>query len=133
MVRQSELESRRMQAIRLLQQGLSQAEVARRLNVARASVCSWNKKWQQQGVNSLRLKPHRGRPSKLTDTQIAELIPLLQNGARQCGFSTDDWTYVKIQEMVKNRFSVDYHVDHIPRLLSKIGFLRDENGIRRGI
>jgi len=39
-----ELERRRMKAVKLFQQGLSQAEVARRLKVTRESVRRW---WNQ--------------------------------------------------------------------------------------
>ena len=55
------LERRRLQAGRLLQRGLSEAEVARRLGVHRQSVNRWAQQWAEGGYAALKRAPRTGR------------------------------------------------------------------------
>ena len=63
------LERRRWQAARLLEQGLTEAEVARRLGVHRQSVNRWAKALKVEGRTGLRRAPRAGRPSKLGEAR----------------------------------------------------------------
>lgn len=121
-VTRAAMEARRMQAIELLRQGMSQAEVARKFDVTKAAVSYWHKKWKEQGKRSLRAKPHSGRPTKLDEEQRQQLMDYLDQGALACGFETDDWTCPRIQRLIAQRFAVDYHVDHLSRLLRELGY-----------
>lgn len=118
----SQMESRRMQAIELLREGWTQADVARKFDVTTGAVCRWNKTWKEQGKRALRGVPHPGRPSELSDTQRAELMELLDKGALDSGFSTDDWTCPRVQQLIAREFDVHYHVDHLSRLLRGLGY-----------
>ena len=120
-VTRAAMEARRMQAIELLRQGMSQAEVARKFDVSKAAVSDWHKKWKEQGKRSLRGKPHSGRPTKLDEDQRGQLTDCLDQGALACGFETDDWTCPRVQRLIAQRFAVDYHVDHLSRLLRELG------------
>ena len=59
------LEARRMEAARLLRQGLSQSEVARAVGVHRQSVSRWAHELEQSGLRGLRQAKRTGRPPKL--------------------------------------------------------------------
>ncbi|MFK7769603.1 MAG: transposase [Mariniblastus sp.] len=107
------LESRRMRAIELLQSGWKQAEVARKLDVIEGSVSNWKKKWREQGKKSLRAQPHSGRPCKLTVEQRNELVGLLDQGAMESGFATNDRTCPRVKQLIQDRFEVTFHVDHL--------------------
>jgi transposase len=48
------LEKRRFQAIRLLDKGLNQSEIARRVKVVRQTVARWVSQYRQQGAESLK-------------------------------------------------------------------------------
>jgi transposase len=71
------------------------------------------------------------------------LEALLLKGALAAGFDTDLWTCPRVAELIKRRFGVEYHVDHIGRLLHGLGWTpqkpaaraveRDEGEIRRWI
>ncbi len=111
-----------MQAIDLLRKGVSQAEIARKFDVTESAVSQWKKKWKEQGKKSLRGIPHTGRPAKLDDYQKEQLVQLLDDGAIACGFDTDDWTCPRVQRLIAERFEVDYHVDHLSRLLRDLGY-----------
>src|SRR6266851_1852667 len=67
------LEARRMEAARLLRQGLSQSQVARAVGVHRQSVSRWAQELEQSGVCGLRQAKRTGRPPKLSPAQLRDL------------------------------------------------------------
>jgi transposase len=113
-----ELERRRMKAVKLFQQGLSQAEVARRLNVARESVRRWWNQFAAHGSGEALRKAERpGRKPRLTDAQLKQLRTMLRAGPTKSGFSDRSWTLKTIAEAIAARFGVDYHVRYVSWLL----------------
>ena len=117
-----ELERRRRRAVALLEAGHRQAEVARRVGAHPTSVKRWWEAYQKSGEGGLAAKPVPGRPSKLTARQKTLLTQRLLKGAKANGFSTDLWTCPQIATMIRQRYGVRYHVDHIPRLMASLGF-----------
>ena len=69
-----QLEQRRLEAVALLDKGLSPDEVASRLGVSRRSVDRWRQAVREQGKEALAAVPHPGRASFLTDRQQEDLI-----------------------------------------------------------
>jgi transposase len=63
------LQRRRLRAGRLLQRGVAQAEVARRVSVC-TTVSEWNAQLQAGGLDALKRRP-RGRPSGLEEANAA--------------------------------------------------------------
>lgn len=59
------MEQRRREAARLFRQGVSQAEVARRLGVSRQSVSRWYADWSEGGASALKGAGRAGRLPKL--------------------------------------------------------------------
>ena len=118
----SGMEERRFEAIKLLKQGYSQVEIARKFDVTPAAVNIWKKKHEADGKKALRAIPHSGRPNKLDENQREELTEFLDQGALACGFETDDWTCQRVQQLICEQFDVDYHVDHLSRLLRELGY-----------
>lgn len=117
-----ELERRRNRAIGLLQQGYQPVEIAHMVGVDRRSVRRWNATYRAQGHEGLTSKPVPGRPRKLGDPGCKKLDALLQKGAKAAGFPTDLWTCPRVAEVIRSRFGVRYHVDHIGRLLRSLGW-----------
>ena len=60
------LENRRFQAMRLLDKGLNQSEVARRVKVVRQTVARWVAQRRQQGAEALRKAGRAGRKPLLS-------------------------------------------------------------------
>jgi transposase len=68
---------------------------------------------------------------------------LLVRGPEACGFPTDLWTCPRIAQVIQREFNVDYHVDHVRRILRSLGWSpqkperrareRDELAIRRWV
>jgi transposase len=110
-----ELERRRRHAVALLHQGESPTVVARILGVHRVTLYAWLRREQQPG--GLAAKPRLGRPPGLTDAQLAHLEQLLLQGAKAHGWPNDLWTSRRIAELIRRRFGVSYHPDHVGRFL----------------
>jgi putative transposase len=115
------LENRR-RALELLKQGHSLHEVAGFLNCAPSSVMRWRDAWKRDGLKSLHVRSSPGRPQKLHPSQLRKLHRLLLKGARANGFSTDVWTTSRIAQVIAGRFAVQYHRDHIGRLMRSLGW-----------
>jgi transposase len=46
----------------------------------------------------------------------------LLKGAKAAGFPTDLWTCPRVAQLIRESFSVTYHVDHVGRLLRDLGW-----------
>jgi transposase len=118
----AELEVRRRLAVRLLSQGKSRSEVAEMVGASLSSVKRWKAAWKKGGVEAVAAKPHPGRKPKLTNAQKRQLERMLLRGPRAAGFSNDLWTCGRVAEVIRRRFGVTYHVDHVPRILQAFGW-----------
>ena len=135
------LEVRRMEAARLLCQGLSQSAVAREVGVHRQSVSRWAREFEQSGVRGLRKAKRSGRPPKLTAAQLRGLEGALKRGPEAFGFDTGLWTASRVCDLIEYRTGVRYHEDHVWRILRKLNWTcqrsagkaleRDEQAIRQ--
>ena len=137
------LERRRRQAVALLAEGWLPVDVARKVGVDRRSVRRWRAAHERDGPDGLAFRPAPGRPSKLDAQAQQRLAQLLLKGARAAGFPTDLWTCPRVGAVIRRRFGVVYHVDHLGRLLRSMGWSpqkperrareRDEAEIQRWI
>lgn len=116
-----EAERRRRRAMTLLDQGQSQAKVARKLGVTASAVCQWAKARRQRGDPALEAKPHHGRPPKLTARQRARLETLLRRGLRKHGFATELWTLRRVAEVVEKHLGVTYDPSGLWHVLRRMG------------
>jgi len=116
------LETRRLQAAQLFEQGLSQAEVSRKLGVKPASVCRWHQAWSVSGPEALHRKAAAGRKPRLTATQVADLERELLKGPLAHGYQSDLWTLERIGVLIRRLFGVHYHPGHVWKVLRKLGW-----------
>src|ERR1700730_15382786 len=134
------LEQRRIEAARLLREGLSQSEVARTVGVHRQSVNRWSRELAQSGVRGLRKAKRIGRPPKLSPAQLRDVERALKRGPEAFGFATGLWTASRVRELIASRIGVRYHEDHVWRILRQLNWTcqrptgkaleRDEAAIR---
>ena len=116
------LERRRLKAGRLLLKGIPQAEVARRIGVARSTVCGWAQRLEQGGLDALRSRGLRGRPASLGTSDRKQLQQLLLAGAMAEGFPTEVWTLPRVRTVVTKHFEVTLSEPQIWRVLRAMGF-----------
>ena len=116
------LQQRREYAIKLLRQGHQPVEVARTVGVDRRSVRRWNAAYKHKGSKGIVATPNTGRPPRLDAKAKKQLEQALLVGALAAGFPNDLWTCPRVAHLIKARFGISYHVDHIGRLLGSLGW-----------
>lgn len=118
----TELEARRRRAAEYFQARKPLPEIAELVGVHLSSVKRWKRAWEDGGVKSLAAKPHPGPSPKLSAQQKNKLIVLLKAGPLAAGYRTDLWTCGRVAEVVRKKFRVTYHPDHVGRILHDLGF-----------
>ena len=116
------LEDRRRRALTLLDRGCSLNEVGRRVGCAAVSVMRWRDARRRGGAQALKVRFSPGRPWKLGAVERKRLVRMLLQGATAHGWRTNLWTTARIAELVRREFQVEYHRDHIGRLLHSLGW-----------
>jgi transposase len=135
------LERRRLEAARLLQQGVHEAEVARRVGVHRQSVNRWARQFSQGGRPALKRAPRAGRPPQLSAADRQRLVEGLKRGPEALGYGTHLWTAWRVANLIERECGVKYSTVHAWRLLRALGWTpqrpasraleRNEAAIRR--
>jgi transposase len=116
------LEDRRRRALALVDEGRSLNEVARKIGCSASSVMRWREMRRAGGEKGLKVRSSPGRPPKLTARSCAALLRILLGGAMACGYPTQLWTTARIAEVIRRRFKVRYHRDHVGRLMHRLGW-----------
>lgn len=116
------LERRRLRAAKLFEKQLSQAEIARRLNVSREAVSQWHKAWQQHGLKGLQSKGHPGQKAQLSATQKKDVVKTLLKGPLAAGYATDVWTLGRMMTVIKKVTGRLYHPGHVWYILTNMGW-----------
>jgi transposase len=107
----------RMQAGALFAAGHSQAEVARKLGVARQNVSRWHAQWQAGGPEGLRSAGPTGPAPRLSEKQLHLIDQALRQDARTHGFDNDHWTLDRVATVIERLTGVAYHRGHVWKLL----------------
>jgi transposase len=114
------LERRRRKAAQLLGKGLSQSEVARRLEVAHQTVNRWAKARAQEGEAGLRKAGRAGRKPLLSQEDLKQLEQGLRKGPEALGYETPLWTLWRVGHLIEQEFGIRYHPGHIWRILRQL-------------
>lgn len=116
------LESRRLEAARLLREGSSQAEVARRVGVHRQSVSRWAKELGASGIKGLRKAGRAGRKPLLSVADRRRVERKLKQGAQARGYETALWTTSRVADLIEEECGVKHHPAHVWRILQEMGW-----------
>jgi transposase len=116
------LEKRRFEAMRLLDKGVNQSEVARRVNVARQTVVRWVQLYQSEGRDALNKAGRAGRKPQLTGQDRKRLIEALKQGPEVLGYETPLWTCPRVAHLIEKEFGVRYHAGHVWKILISLGW-----------
>jgi len=135
------LERRRLAAARLLEKGVSEAEVARRLGVHRQSVNRWAKQLAEGGRRALKRAARAGRPPRLSAADRHRIVQGLKRGPEALGYGPGLWTAWRVADLIERECGVTYSTVHAWRLLRALGWTpprrasraleRNEAAIRR--
>ena len=108
-----ELEQRRRLAIRRLQDGRTQQDVADFLGVHPRTVGRGWAAHRDRGDAGLAAQPTPGRPRRLTADQEAEVLAWLGQRPTAFGFETDLWTAPRVARRIEQRFGVRFHPRYV--------------------
>lgn len=123
-------EERRMEAIKRLRAGESAAVVAADLGVAPNTVYMWGKLARLGGKRALKAVPRSGRPPKLGRTHRAKLKRMILKSPKACGFDRELWTLPMVKELIEREFDVEYHADHLSKLIRGLGLSAQKPMVR---
>jgi transposase len=116
------LERRRLRAARLLDQGSTEAEVARRVGVHRQSVNRWAQDLASGGRVALKRAGRAGRKPRLTSDDLRRIEQGLTRGPEALGYGTSLWTAWRVADLIERECGVTFSTGHVWRIL------RDELG-----
>lgn len=111
-----------MKAARLLQEGLSEAEVARQVGVHRQSVNRWSKQLASGGRSALKRASRTGRPPQLSAADLRRIERGLKRGPEALGYGTSLWTAWRVADLIERECAVKYSTVHAWRVLRALGW-----------
>jgi len=120
------LDALRLRALRGCELGLTEADVAAILGVARETVCRWWSTYTDRGVPAL--PQHRtGRPlgsgRLLSDTQAERLQQLLRtHQPEELGVAAPLWTRRAVRDLIRQQYHLDLAERTVGRYLGRWGF-----------
>ncbi len=112
------LRERRLAARKLLEEGVSQAEVARRLDVSRQSVS----RWAEAPVKQLATIRRLGRKRTIDERLLERLRQAMLAGAKRQGYAADVWTLPRVRTLIVELGGPSFSTVHVWRLLGRMGF-----------
>ncbi len=130
-----------MEAVRLLEKGYSQSEVARRVGAHRQSVSQWARQLEQGGRRALKKAGRAGRKPRLGREDLQRIEKGLKRGPQALGYETSLWTSWRVADLIEQECGVKYHPSQAWRILRQLGWScqqptgraleRDENTIQQ--
>ena len=133
--RLSEATKKRLRAGRMLQTGKSCAQVALAVGVARQTVYTWKRLFDEGGIDALRAVPERGRPARLDEQQLASVRAAILRSPTEYGFGTELWTLKRVGAVIERLHGVRFGQTQVWRILDRLGFSPqkpDKRAIRTG-
>jgi transposase len=103
----------RLVFIKRLYKGATLAEAADDVGRAAGTAGNWIERWNDGGLGKLTPNFGGGRPPKLDEDQLEELIERLREG--------QPWKKQEIAHLLDIAFNVEYHPHYLPTFLDDLG------------
>lgn len=112
--------SRRMLALAAVLEGSSRADAARLAGMDRQSLRDWVHRFNVEGIEGLYDRPHTGRPSRLSEGQMAAFKALVLRGPDVEKDGVSSWTAKDLCRIVQQRYQVSYSENGMLKLLKNL-------------
>ena len=110
----------KLYAILQITRGYSSRALEEFFRTSFKQICNWADRFDAEGVGGLRIKPGRGRRSRLTTVQKDKLKENLSKSPKDFGYHSTNWSGALIGEHIRKRFQVEYKLSAIYNLMRKI-------------
>lgn len=117
-----QLARRRKRALKLLRRGCGLTEIARRVGATVQSVCRWRHESTHPKRKTASRQRTPGRPSRLSKSQLRQLVSALNRGAYIYGYVEDYWTLDRIAHLIGQLFRVRYRTSSVWYVLQRLGW-----------
>jgi transposase len=101
--------------------GESCAEISKSMASCEETIRLWVHKFAASGIKAFVPTIRRGRKSKLSKKQKADLFNLVEQGPLANGFMGNVWNSAMIALLIESKFAVQFAIKYIPQLLKSIG------------
>jgi transposase len=112
----------RLHGILLVAQGMTGPHVAELLGDSPRTVVNWVQRFEAQGLAGLSEGERGGRPSRLSEAQLAKVETALRNSPTQYGLSTQMWDGPTLSAFLRRELGVRLKVRQCQRLFRQLGF-----------
>jgi transposase len=116
--------ARRMLAIALVLEGKDRKTAAETCGMDRQTLRDWVHRYNAQGLAGLENRKGRGRPSRLTTEQKAELAALVESGPDTEQDSVVRWRCADLERRIEEMFGVKLHERTVGKQLKALGYVR---------
>lgn len=121
-----ELEKIRISAVQRVQAGESPELVIKSIGFHRSCIYDWLSQYQKNGEEGLKAKPITGRPPKLTEEHLNQLLTLLHKKPSEFEIEKNLWDRESFKQVIEQEFQVKISKTGVSRLLAKLGIYSKE-------
>lgn len=103
-------------------QGDSTSRLAERHNVSQQTIRNWLGRFETRPLEDAPFDhPRAGRPRKLSEEELEQLMAELQESPEAVGFDRQAWFPRLVYHHLKSEYGVEYSLRHIRRLMREAG------------
>jgi len=112
--------ARRMLALAQVLDGASREEAARAAGMDRQTLRDWVHRYNAEGLDGLRDRPHPGPSSRLSPEQLTELAAIVEAGPNPAEDKVIRWRRVDLQKVIAQRFKITLHERSVGKVLRRL-------------
>jgi transposase len=112
----------RMFAIANVLDGLSREDAATHAGMERQSLRDWVHRFNAEGVEGLRDRPHKGRPRRMHKGIEEAFCKRVDKGPEADTDKLVRWRRVDLQAWLKSEHTISYHERSIGKILKRLGY-----------
>jgi transposase len=117
-------QARRVLAIALVMEGADRTTAARSCGMDRQTLRDWVHRYNAEGVAGLVDRRRPGRPPRLSEAELAELVAIVEAGPDVETDGVVRWRCADLAGVVADRFGVTLSERSVGRLLNDRGYVR---------
>lgn len=102
-------------------EGKTLEEISLTIKHPLTTVGDWLRRLHIEGISRKNNKKQSGRPKRLTDKQIENLMPILFKSPQEQGFPFIIWTTKLVIYLIKKLYNISYKPLQVRRILHRLG------------